>query len=129
MPVKRKAVPAEEPPNTSEPEVLPEYDEEPDPPTAYVAPLPVVRVWALTAAASVGSEYPAEVKPVRFALMATGHLDSDHVNGGRFDKAVFAAYARWQHSLGQRGPAANGIPEKASLLALAARTGLFTVVN
>jgi peptidoglycan hydrolase-like protein with peptidoglycan-binding domain len=48
---------------------------------------------------------------------------------GSFGTKTISAYAAWQRHLGYAGTAADGIPGRASLTKLGARTGLFTVVS
>lgn len=48
---------------------------------------------------------------------------------GSLGTSFTAAYARWQESLGYSGADADGIPGRASLQALAERTGAFTVAD
>lgn len=76
-----------------------------------------------------GTTYPADVAPVKQALVSLGYLSGPYSGGGYFGSTTVTAYAAWQRSLGHRGTAADGIPGKSSLSALASRTGLFTVTN
>jgi hypothetical protein len=48
---------------------------------------------------------------------------------GEFDHKTRSAFANFQRSLGYIGERASGIPDSSSLKALAARTGVFRVVE
>lgn len=58
------------------------------------------------------------VRLVEQALVDEGLLAAQYVDG-HFGTATRTAYGRWQESLGYEGLAANGLPGKASLTALA----------
>lgn len=68
------------------------------------------------------SSYPAGTRIVERALSAEGLLPSRFVDG-HFSAAGRDAYAAFQRRLGYRGTAANGIPGRASLVALGKRRG------
>lgn len=96
---------------------------------------PVVSVRSIIAASrrdpglpQGGTTSAAQVKPVEQALARLGFLNSAWVDGS-FGTRTVSAYAAFQRSLGYRGRDADGIPGKASLTALGARSGLFTVIN
>ncbi|MFT7837058.1 peptidoglycan-binding protein [Saccharothrix sp. BKS2] len=66
------------------------------------------------------------VRLVEQALVAEGMLAAQYVDG-HFGTSTRTAYARWQESLGYAGSAANGLPGRASLTALA--QGRFTLTR
>jgi peptidoglycan hydrolase-like protein with peptidoglycan-binding domain len=66
------------------------------------------------------------VRLVEQALVDEGLLAAQYVDG-HFGTATRTAYSRWQESLGYTGLAANGLPGKASLTALA--QGRFTLTR
>ncbi len=68
----------------------------------------------------------ASVRLVEQALVAEGLLAAQYVDG-HFGTVTRTAYGRWQESLGYEGAAANGLPGRASLTALA--SGRFTLTR
>jgi hypothetical protein len=68
----------------------------------------------------------ASVRLVEQALVTEGLLAAQYVDG-HFGTATRTAYGRWQESLGYQGAAANGLPGRASLTALA--QGRFTLTR
>ncbi|GAA2619242.1 GH25 family lysozyme [Streptomyces axinellae] len=68
----------------------------------------------------------ADVRPVEAALKSEGLLAGKYAGDGSFGTVTVSAYAAWQRRCGYSGAAADGIPGRASLDALAARHG-FTV--
>ncbi len=66
------------------------------------------------------------VRLVEQALVDEGLLAAQYVDG-HFGTVTRTAYGRWQESLGHSGPAANGLPGRGSLIALA--EGRFSVTR
>ncbi len=103
----------------------------PRPGTAAPAPLPVVDLSRLVAAARTDparSGTPVSyacAKVVEAALAKEGLLAREYVDG-HFGSRTVTAYARWQARCGYSGSAADGIPGKTTLTRLGRKHG-FTV--
>jgi hypothetical protein len=74
-------------------------------------------------AAQGKTTHASDVKPVEKALKAAGLLSAAYASDGAFGSVTVTAYAKWQKRLGYSGTAADGIPGKASLVALGNKYG------
>jgi LysM repeat protein len=74
-------------------------------------------------AAQGKASHASDVKPVEAALKAAGYLAAAYASDGSFGSVTVTAYAKWQKAMGYSGTAADGIPGKASLVALGNKYG------
>lgn len=78
--------------------------------------------------------YMAGVNLVESALVKLGYLGTTYAGDGSFGSVTVAAYSKWQLHLypgasTKPGGAADGIPGRASLAELGAKSGLFAVAD